>query len=90
MDHDQLSALDNANQVDRRIEDAAPHTVGINLKEFSAKFNDKKEIYNFLSCEVGVLLPHHDYVTIYFLRELMTGKKLMLRNTEIRHIHIPQ
>ena len=58
-------------------------------KEFSAKYKSKREIYNFLATDVGVFLPPYDNVTIYFLKELMNGKKKMLRNTQIRTIHIP-
>ena len=89
MDHSQCSAFDNDNQADHGIEDAQPRTVGVNSKEFSAKYRSKREIYNFLACEVGVFLPPYDNVTIYFLKVLMGGQKQMLRNTQIRRIHIP-
>ena len=62
----------------------------ISSKEFSAKYNSKREIYNFLATDVGVYLPPYDNVTIYFLKELMSGKKKMLRTTMIRTIHVPQ
>ena len=63
---------------------------GVSSKEFAAKYKSKREIYNFLACEVGVYLPPYDNVAIYFLKELMNGKKKMLRTTMIRTIHIPQ
>ena len=81
MDHAQRSAFADANQEDQRIEDAPPRTVGVNSKEFSAKYKSKREIYNFLATDVGVFLPPYDNTTIYFLKELMNGKKKMLRNT---------
>ena len=95
MDHAQRSAFvdgqqpDN-NQADHPIEDAPPRKVSVTAKEFAAKYNNKREIYNFLACEVGVYLPPYDNTTIWFLKELMNGKKKMLRNTQIRTIHIPQ
>ena len=58
-------------------------------KEFSAKYKSKREIFNFMATDVGVFLPPYDNVTIYFLKELMNGKKKMLRNTQIRTILIP-
>ena len=61
----------------------------ISSKEFSAKYNSKREIYNFLATDVGVYLPNFDCVTIYFLKELMSGKKKTLSTSQIRTIHIP-
>lgn len=62
----------------------------VSSKEFASKYRSKREIYNFLACDVGIYLPPFDNVTIYFLKELMQGKKQMLRTTMIRTIHIPQ
>ena len=62
----------------------------VSSKEFGAKYKSKREIYNFLASDVGVYLPPYDNVTIYFLKEIMGGKKKMLRTTMIRTIHIPQ
>ena len=62
----------------------------ISSKEFAAKYRSKREIYNFLACDVGIFLPAYDNITIYFLKDLMMGKKKMLRTTMIRTIHIPQ
>ena len=67
-----------------------PQVSQITSKEFTAKYRSKREIYNFLACDVGIFLPPYDNVTIYFLKELMMGKKKMLRTTMIRTIHIPQ
>ena len=42
---------------------------------FAAKFASKKECFNFLSVEVGAYLCSHDQLTIYFLRQLISGQK---------------
>ena len=65
-------------------------SVRISSKEFQAKYNSKREIYNFLATDCGVFLPPYDNVTIYFLKELMGGKKKMLTTAKIRTIHVPQ
>ena len=80
--------VDN-NSDDQQIEEAQNRTVAVSSKEFSAKYKSKREIFNFLPIDVGIYLPPYDNVTIYFLKELMQGSKLMLRNTEIRTCHIP-
>ena len=55
--------------------------IQVSSKEFAAKYRSKREIYNFLACDYGVYLPPFDNVTIYFLKELMNGKKKMLTTT---------
>ena len=91
MKHSQdVSSLANPHQADQPIQDAWRHTVIVSSKAFKAKYNSKKEIYNFLACDVGVYLPHSDNVTIYFLKELMSGKKKRLSTERIRTIMIPQ
>ena len=55
----------------------------ISSKEFASKYRSKREIYNFLATDVGVYLPPYDNVTIYFLKDLMCGRKKMLRTTTI-------
>ena len=56
----------------------------VSVKLFSAKYNSKREVYNFLAVDVGVYLPHFDQITIYFLKDLAHGKKkrrcLMIQN----------
>ena len=47
----------------------------ITSKEFAAKYRSKREVYNFLATDVGVYLPPYDNVTIYFLKDLMSGVK---------------
>jgi len=49
--------------------------VEVSAKLFAAKYNSKREVFNFLAVDVGVYLPHFDLVTIYFLKDLAHGKK---------------
>ena len=62
----------------------------VSSKEFAAKYRSKREIYNFLAADVGVYLPPYDNVTIYFMKDLMFGKKKMLSTKMVKTIHIPQ
>jgi len=52
-----------------------PHKVTVNAAAFAAKYRSKRECYNFLTVECKVYLPAYDTVTIYFLKDLMTGVK---------------
>ena len=42
---------------------------------FSSKFRSKREIYVFLTVDAKAYLPNCDNVTIYFLKDLVTGKR---------------
>lgn len=44
-------------------------------KEFSTKFRTKGEVYRFLDTDVDAYLAPKECVTIYFLRDLLTGKR---------------
>ena len=57
------------------VPNSSKKTTGVSAKEFSAKYQSKREIYNFLACDVGVYLPPYANVTIYYLKDLMAGRK---------------
>ena len=42
---------------------------------FSAKFRSKNEVYQFLTIDVGAVLPQKECVTTYFLKDLVMGRK---------------
>ena len=59
-------------------------------------------MYHFLAVEVAVYLPAHECVTIYFLKDIVAGKKkckyiivalmflIDIKNSNVRFISIPQ
>ena len=59
--------------------EANQHQIGeleaVNVNEFAAKFKSKREIYTFLTIDGGAYLPDFGNVTIYFLKDLLQGKK---------------
>ena len=42
---------------------------------FSSKFRSKREIYVFLTVDVRAYLPNYDNLTVYFCKDLVTGKR---------------
>ena len=52
-----------------------PGKIRLTAAEFAAKFRSKSEVYAFMSIDVAAYLPPHECVTIYFLKELVEGKK---------------
>jgi hypothetical protein len=52
------------------------NTTRITTAAFQAKFNSKHECYFFLSVECKAYLPPIDNVTIYWLRQLISGQRV--------------
>ena len=40
---------------------------------FAAKYKSKREIFNFLTMDVKAYLPSYDTISIYFLKDLVSG-----------------
>ena len=53
------------------VEQRAP--VPVNAALVAAKYRSKPECYSFLTVKVKAYLPSCDTVTIYFLRDLISG-----------------
>ena len=81
---------DNHNQPMQPASALQAPTAHVSSKEFAAKYRSKREVYNFLATDVGVYLPPYDNVTIYFLKDLIWGRKKMLSAKMVKTIHIPQ
>ena len=47
----------------------------VNYKDLAAKFQTKNDMWTFLAVDCGYYLPDKNTVTVYFLRDLMSGKK---------------
>ena len=47
----------------------------ITAATFASKFRSKREIYVFLTVDVKAYLCNCDSLTIYFLKDLVTGKR---------------
>lgn len=47
----------------------------LSAASMSAKYNSKRDIYYFLTVDVAAYLPCLECVTIYFLRDIISGKK---------------
>lgn len=47
----------------------------VNLHELTSRFRSKKELYNFLSLDCKAFLPKIDATNVYFLKDIITGKK---------------
>ena len=49
--------------------------VQVSAKQFAAKYNSKYEIYRFLTVDCHYYLSPYNTVSIYFLKDLISGSK---------------
>ena len=61
----------------------------VNAAAFASKFQSKREIWRFLSSEVGAYLASYPTMNIYHLKEIAAGKRKMILCTEIKHLSVP-
>ena len=47
----------------------------VTVAAFSAKFRSKREVYQFLTLDVRAYLPPVHTVTLYFLKDIVSGAK---------------
>jgi hypothetical protein len=57
----------------------------INVHELSSKMRSKKELYNFLLQDGSVYLPPITATNVYFLKQLLNGKKDVSRDFKNKH-----
>ena len=50
------------------------NVVKVNAASFAAKYRSKVECYSFMTVKVRAYLPSYETITLYFLRDLMSGK----------------
>ena len=62
----------------------------ISAATFSAKYKSKREIWFFLTVDFKAYLPSYETVTIYHLKDLVSGKKKVIKSTAIKHLQVPQ
>ena len=65
------------------------NTVMIAPAAFASRYKSKKEIWRFLSCEACVYLPPYQTVTIFHMRDLVSGKRTMILTQNVKTISVP-
>ena len=75
-DVDEQSLVSRAPKGDPNDAFGQPVTQRIPVKEIHSKYSTKYELYRFLASRNNVYLPHHRHVTIYFLKEILSGRKM--------------
>ena len=62
----------------------------VTAASFGAKFTSKREIYRFVASEAQIYVPAIDHVTIWHLRDLLSGKRSKILAKNVKHISVPQ
>ena len=42
---------------------------------FASKYKSKREVFNFLTMDVKAYFPSYETISIYFLKDLVSGQK---------------
>ena len=58
----------------------------VTTAEFNAKFRSKREVYQFLSFDVGAYLPPYEACTVWHLRDLASGKRQIVKADKVKTI----
>ena len=69
---------------------AANQPVMITAQTFGARYNGKREVYRFLTHDVGGYLSSFDTMTVWHMKELVNGQRKLLKSKDIKHVIIPQ
>ena len=62
----------------------------VSAQSFGAKYAGKREVYRFLTHDVGAYLSSYETMTVFHMKDLVSGKRKMLKAKEIKHVTVPQ
>ena len=77
------------NDLGSSLVDPKKNVESLAAKTFSAKFRSKREVWSFLTVDVGAYLPPYENVTIYHMRDLVAGTKKIIKADGIKVLHVP-
>ena len=63
--------------------------VDVTSTEFSQRFSSKQECFRFLASEVGAYLDDYKVMSIFHLRDIISGNRTLVKSKDIQHIHVP-
>ena len=63
--------------------------VGVNSSEFSHRFSSKEECFWFLATECGIYLDTYETMSIFHLKDVISGARQHIKSKDVKHIHVP-
>ena len=70
-------------------QDGGPAQVIVDAKAFGAKFTSKKECYRFLTHDCGAYLASYQSMTIWHMRDLISGDRRRIKESSVKQINVP-
>jgi len=64
-------------------------TIPVNPASFGAKYQSKREVFRFLSHDIGAYLSSYETMTIFHLRDLMYGLRKRIKAADVKVITVP-
>jgi hypothetical protein len=61
----------------------------VTTAEFAAKFNTKREIFRWLTHDLGIFVPPYDVVTVWHLRDLAAHKRRRIKSKDVEIAEVP-
>lgn len=61
----------------------------VDSKQFGAKFASKKECYRFLTHDCGAYLASYQSMTIWHMRDLISGERMRIKEACVKQINVP-
>ena len=61
----------------------------IDSKAFGAKYTSKRECYGFLSHDCGAYLASYQSMTIWHLRDVISGERSWIKESDVKQITVP-
>lgn len=62
----------------------------ITTSAFAAKFRSKREVFRFLSNEVGAYLSSYETMTVWHLKDLAANNRRIIKCTAVKVMDVPQ
>ena len=61
----------------------------ITSQELAAKTQGKREIFMFLCIDVRAYLPDATLISIYFMKDLISGLRKFVKQEDVKHLYVP-
>ena len=55
-----------------------PQLTTLNIASITDKLSSKRDIFNFLTVEMGAYMPPYKDVSTFFLKDVLTGKRKVI------------
>ena len=72
------------------IANADQRKVGVNSSEFSQRFSSKQETFRFLATECGIYLDSYETMSIFHLKDIISGSRQHIKSKDVKFCHVPQ